>query len=157
MLDCVKNLIDGYTEEQRAVIEKATMEAVSTTSGFSVEYPRSREIRQFPGSSQLFAVFGSMAMQLPTVGKQWEGARSDTRAESMPAILPTGETIAEFPEEGTSGILILMRQTHPREGKWFACYKNCGWLQTKELDDTPEQIAINIASDHDAGRIELPR
>lgn len=28
MLDCVKNLIDGYTAEQRAVIEKAALEAV---------------------------------------------------------------------------------------------------------------------------------
>lgn len=90
--------------------------------------------------NEYFAVYGTQARKL---------IRSNTdECLILPAIYK-GKIMAQFPEEGRSGVLHVFYLK--KRKKWGATYMHCGWVHTFELELNNQQIADNIAEEILAG------
>ena len=110
--------------------------------------------------NEQFAVFGDTAYKLR------EGRLSDEWAEFeyVPAIVD-GHLIGQWPDEGRSGVLHLMRclWRKNRDGSmrpnypsaWAGVYLHGGWIHTAELEQSDAQIARNIVEEIADGQTPL--
>lgn len=100
--------------------------------------------------NQTFAIFGDTAYD---VSKQKFNYDKTCIAGSGKLCVPIkGKYLAEFPDEGRSGIMGLCIVT--RKGKNIRTepmFVPCGWLHTEELKLTNEEILDNIIDDVERG------
>lgn len=145
----------NYSQEQASAIADALAELRDNCADRRfrdfVEIDRTGVLAQ--RGKQLFAVFGGTAYSL--FSGEVIDTDDDSRFEWVP-VLVDGHLIAEFPEEGRSGVLHLMRLTRRRgreveNPKWFASYLSGGWLNASELNQSNQQIIDNIADEVDDG------
>ncbi len=131
----------------RTEIEEALSQAVSNQF---IEYERSSLF--VTRGPQTFVIFGDTAYDLLS-------QRIDDTAnviEYIPALDLNGCVTAEFPEEGRSGILHVMR-VFRRNGKDInppmvsAGFIQCGWLRKSELPLTNDAILKRIGDEIDEG------
>jgi hypothetical protein len=143
-----KLLAIDYTPEQQIAIAEALAEIESDKSGFC-DYLRSERIVR--RGEQTFAVFGHIARELLSFSDA-EDERG--RYEYLPAIVD-GQMIEQAPDEGSSGMLYLMRCTHrrgkPYPGKWTCAYLGRGWLRADELNLSNGEIADRIVDEIERG------
>lgn len=103
---------------------------------------------------QQFAIFGTMAYEL--LCKRVHSKGTDSIVEYTPAIDAAGCATAQFPDEGRSGILHVMKFLRLNgkdliDPKISVTYIECGWINESEISLTNAQIADNIANEIDAG------
>lgn len=141
-----------YTDEQMALIQ-AELDNQDTLNGFVTFETSERIVTR--SSGQRFAVFGSYAYELfeQTIDDE------DDLIEYVPAIVD-GKAFGSFPDEGNSGILHLFRISKQRgktvqNPEWWCSYLSCGWLRTRELEMSAQQILENISDEIDAGATHL--
>lgn len=134
-----------YTGEQQALIDA---EAARTASGHvdGADYMRSETLIQ--RGSDVFAVFGNCA-RLVKNDAAIEDAKGRARFEYLPALVG-GQCIEQSPDEGASGMLMLMRKTkhcgQPYAGEWMAVYMSTAWIRTTEIMLPNSEIAERIAA-----------
>lgn len=98
---------------------------------------------------QAFAVFGDIAYD---VSKQKFTLEDQLPGAGKICVPVKGRYLAEFPDEGQSGIMGMYIIT--RKGKNISTgpsFVPCGWLYTKELQLKNDEIQQNIADDIEAG------
>lgn len=148
-----------YSTEQQTAINDAIAELRENCADKSfrdfVEIDRTGALVQ--RGKQLFAVFGETAYELHN--SEFVDSTDDSRVEWVPAIVD-GHAIGEWPDEGRSGVLHLLRFTRRRgreieNPKWFASFLPCGWLHTTEINQSNRQIAENIIEEIDDGQTPL--
>lgn len=151
-----------YTPEQQHALNEAAEQLIINLSNpkFTsfVDIDRSGVLHR--RDNELFAVFGTTAYKLLNT------TLSDERAEFeyVPAII-NGALVGEFPEEGHSGVLHLMRCLWRKNSdgslkpgypsKWSGTYLSGGWLRTEELCMTNADVLQNIADEIDDGATHL--
>lgn len=136
----------NYTTEQQAAIDEAVAQAVSSRG---MEYNHAGELAHHGITGEPFAVFGTTAYKLMT------GAHHDTEVDTIVEFLPVimnGNLVGQFPDEGRSGVLHLVRISRRRgvdrpDAKWHASFNSAGWIYSHELSASNEEILSNIADE----------
>ena len=136
-----------YNAEQQAAIETA-IAATADTRGADYEWSTAIVER----NGQQFAVLGHIARELLAFT---EASDEKARFEYVP-MLVDGNMLARLPHEGRSGLAYLMRCTHSQgreveRPQWSVVYIETGWLYTRELELSNDEIMDNIAAEVDAG------
>lgn len=148
-----------YTREQQAAIDSTIVELdrdgnTPEKNGWLV-VERNGSLCQ--RGNEFFAIFGTTAFKL--LAGPIHDADTDTDVEFLP-VVHNGHCIAQFPEEGASGVLHLMR-IPKRRGKirenaeWWATFISCAWLNTDELNASNEEILEHIAEEIVRGETPL--
>jgi len=105
-----------------------------------------KKIVRYRNSDQVFAVFGSIATQLLDSVYSVQSWQFATR----PALL-NGHAYEFSPDEGKAGVLHWLWCSR-RPEKWSLTWSGGGgWIYTRELDQSPDQVAENIVGEVDAG------
>lgn len=95
--------------------------------------------------NQLFAVFGSIAYDVTKTKFTEEGCSLGDGKLCVPI---NGRYLAEFPDEGSSGIMGMYIITrNGRRAVLNPSFVPCGWIYTEELELNREQIRENIIND----------
>lgn len=142
-----------YNSEQLAAIATALAEVGNNPHSF-VEYSRSDRIVQ--RGAQTFAVFGSIARELLAFDRADNGADC---FEYLPLVVD-GQMIEQCPDEGATRVAYLMRCLRRRgqdvaTPEWVATWIQLGWLYTRELELSAEQVAENIEHEIDQGACHI--
>jgi len=104
--------------------------------------------------AQVFAVFGHIAydvtkMRFETPAGDDPGHRGCGRI----CVPIDGRYFAGFPDEGTCGVMGCYIVNRKGVNQFVGpAFVTCGWLHTKELELTNQQIAENIVEDIEAGK-----
>lgn len=143
-----------YAADQQAAIVGAIKAAVSSRG---VEYDQTGVLARHQITGELFAVFGSTAYKL--MDKTVVDSESDTVVEYVPAVCD-GHLVGEFPDEGRSGVLHIVRIPRRRgvdqpDASWQCIYVSAGWIHTHELNKSNSEILENIEDEIDAGMTPL--
>lgn len=127
-------LFSGYTPKQTLAIQDAIIlakaDAIKMDGWQSCHY--SEQLISAGGTR--YAVFGPVAYELPNKGIAGD---ENTVFESLP-VLVNGKAFRIDPEDGSGGIMILMRCTkkngQPCETDWIATYHETSWVYVSELE-----------------------
>lgn len=90
---------------------------------------------------ETYAVFGSIAYRLNRI--------ENDQGLILPGI-QNGKVIGQFPEEGKSGLLHVYYLK--KKKKWAANYIQCNWINTREIEQTNDEIGENITREILAGK-----
>lgn len=138
-----------YDEAQQQAIEKALLQMQNNDDGFlSYEWSQGIVLR----GDRRFAAFDVIAMEVLDA----HSVTGDAVSFDDVPVLIDGKMLLQSPDEGNIGILYLRRITmlkgKPQSGEWYPCYVNTGWLWTKELGLSNEEIRSNIEDEIAQGR-----
>lgn len=142
--------IIGYTEEQAAIIKNEVEECLclALRQNWVQYFWSDKVIKRGP---QKFAIFGDTAREILNVS---EIKDEEAHIQYLP-VMVDGKMLEECPEEGSSGLLYLMRmfmsRGKPRSGEWSTVFLNTGWLYTEELKLSNQEILYRLMDEVDAG------
>ncbi|RTB44107.1 hypothetical protein [Pseudomonas aeruginosa] len=134
-----------YTEDQQSAIDQAVQDTTNSRNGF-LTYTWSNDLVQT--GHQTFAVFGAIAREV--LGLQNKQDEHGTRFEYRPVVV-NGRLLERSPDEGSVGILYLMRCTHlrgqPIVRNWRGVYLPSRWLWSKELAMDNQAVTDRLAEE----------
>jgi hypothetical protein len=96
--------------------------------------------------NQTFAIFGDLAYDVSKQKFNYDA--TCVRGTGKLCVSINGRYLAEFPDEGQSGIMgmyIINRKN--KNVKGTPTFVPCGWLHTEELNLTNDEIRDNIFND----------
>ncbi|AXV99233.1 hypothetical protein CJO80_27145 (plasmid) [Ralstonia solanacearum] len=139
-----------YDAEQQALIDDAVRAAqLAPADGFERYAFSDRLVAK---GRQLFAVFGCVAREILTMPSVEDAGNA---FDYLPVVV-SGKVVEQCPEEGRSGLLMLMRcrRAHGRvcdRPLWMTTYVPTGWLWASELELPPDRVMQKIIDEAQRG------
>lgn len=100
---------------------------------------------------QTFAIFGNTAYDVSKMKFNYDETCVPGTGKLCVPI--NGKFLAEFPDEGKSGIMGMYIISRNGKKIWTEpCFVPCGWLYTEELKLTNNEILQNMIDEIDAGK-----
>lgn len=132
----------------RAALDEARKRAVRSRGFLTLELSD----RIVGRGDQVFAVFGAVARELA----EYRTVDAERRPMAARPALVDGQAVAQLPDEGRDGVLHFL-YSHSL-GRWTTAFIHTGWLWTRELEMTNEEIVDRISDEIDRGaNVLLPK